>query len=264
MKKCLLIPFVGFVLLLNSCVVSKKVVYVRDMEPDTTYRAMSAPPLRIQKSDRLSIVVSAKTPELAIPFNQGVGAYQVNDQGDISAGSSAATEIQGYLVDDSGEIEFPILGAFKVEGMTLEEIKNLIKSQLVKEKLINNPVIKVELLNLKINMMGEINKIGVLTVPDARITLLEAISRAGGLTVNASPGKITVIREENGVRKMVINDIRSRDIFNSPTYYLQQNDIVYIEPLDAQPTPKVQTNWRYITTGLGLVATVFTIINVFK
>jgi polysaccharide export outer membrane protein len=266
MKRCLPVFFVGWMLLLNSCVVSKKVVYVHDMAPNTSYNAMVAPAVRFQKNDRLSIVIGAKSPELAVPFNQGVTTYQWDDQGNLPAGaaSSSSRDIQGYLVDNNGEIEFPILGSLLIEGRTISDVKNLIRQRLVDEKLIADPMIKIELLNLKINMMGEVNKVGVLNVTDQRISLLEAISLSGGLTVNAAADRITVIREENGVRRMVINDIQSREIFNSPTYYLQQNDIVYIEPKDAALTPKAQNNWRYISTGIGLVATIFTILNLLK
>jgi len=263
MKNCLLIFFIGYMLLLSSCA-SKKVVYVQDMLVDTVYNAIKAPALRIQKSDRLSIVVSAKIPELAVPFNQGIGTYQVNEQGNVSNNPSTTPDVKGYLVDDNGEIEFPILGTLQVSDFTFEQVQNLIKSRLIDEKLINKPTVKVELLNLKINMMGEVNSVGVLDVPDGRITLLQAITMAGGLTVNAAPDRITVIREENGVRKKVFNNIQSRDIFNSPTYYLQQNDIVYIEPKDAVQTPKEEKNWRYISTGVGLLAVVFTLLNFFK
>src|SRR5690606_20162320 len=105
-------------------------------------------------------------PELAIPFNQDLGNYQVNDDGEISNSSNGAMTTRGYLVDGSGEIEFPILGTLKVEGITLAQLKHTIKKKLINGKLINDPIIKVELLNLKINMMGEVSSVGVLNVPD--------------------------------------------------------------------------------------------------
>lgn len=264
MKKCFLFLFIGSMLLFSSCLVSKKVVYVEDMLPDTTYSVMAAPTLRIQNGDRLDILVSSKMPELAAPFNQGTGVYQVDDKGDIVTNSSVYSGNKGYLVDDQGLIDFPILGTLYIKGMTINEVKNIIKSQLISEKLISDPVIKIELLNLKISMMGEVNSVGVLDVPDGRITLLEAITRSGGLTINAAVDKINVIREENGERKVIISDLLSYDIFNSPGYYLQQNDIVYVQPRDAEITPKVQQNWRYIGTGVGLLGTVFAILNFIK
>lgn len=260
MKKCLPIFFISCMLLLNSCIISKKVVYVKDMLPDTIYNVMEAPALRVQKGDRLSIVVSSKMPELAVPFNQGLGDYQVNDQGNVLTSSSFTTATNGYLVDANGEIDFPILETLNIEGMTLDRVRGMIKSRLVNEKLISNPIVKVELLNLKINMMGEVSSIGVLAVPEAKITLLEAISRSGGLTNNAATDRITVIREEDGIRKMFVNNIQSKDIFDSPTYYLQQNDIVYVEPRDAVLTPRVENNLRYISTGFGVLAALFSIL----
>lgn len=264
MKKCFLLLFMGSILLFSSCLVSKKVVYVEDMLPDTTYSVMDAPTLRIQKNDRLNILVSSKMPELAAPFNQGIGAYQLDDEGDIVTNSSVSNENKGYLVDNQGAIDFPILGTLYVKGMAIDDVKNLIKVRLIDEKLISDPVIKIELLNLKINMMGEVNSVGVLDVSDGRITLLEAITRSGGLTINAATDRIKVIREENGERKVIISDIQSYDIFNSPGYYLQQNDIVYVEPRDAEMTPRVEENWRYFGTGIGLLGTVFTILNFLK
>lgn len=264
MKKCFLAFSIGCMLLLSSCLVSKKVVYVNDMQPDTIYGVMEPPALRIQKSDRLSIVVSAKSPELAVPFNQGLGNYQVNEQGNVSTNSFSTVTEKGYLVDDNGDIEFPILGTLKLEGMSIDQAKDSIKKRLSDEKLISDPIVKVELLNLKINMMGEVQSVGVLNVPDARITLLEAISRSGGLTSNAATDRITVIREEYSGRKMVVNNIQSIDIFNSPTYYLQQNDIVYVEPRDAETTIKEQNTWRYLGAGIGLLGTIFSILNFIK
>ena len=264
MKYTLNALFFGCMLLLNACIVGKKVVYVKDMQPDTNYQVMVPPVLRLQQNDRISIVISSRTPELAAPFNQGPGSYQVDDRGTVTTSASAAVDGRGYLVNVAGEIEFPILGNLPVQGKTLEEVKQTIRQRLINEKLIGDPIVKVELLNLKINMLGEINGVGVLDVPDARITLLEAISRAGGLTSNAASDQITVIREENGQRRMIRNNIQSREIFNSSSYYLQQNDIVYVAPRGAKESAKEQNNWRFLSTGIGLLATVFTILNFLK
>jgi len=262
-KKIFLALAVSCLMLFNACIVTKKVVYVNDMSPDTAYLALEAPPVKVQNSDRISIVVNAKEAELAVPFNQGLGSFQVGNSGDLN-NSASADPGKGYLVSADGTIEFPILGTLRVAGLTLEEIRSMVRNRLIDDKLINEPSVKVELLNLKINMMGEVNDVGVIDVPDGRITLLEAISMAGGLSTNAAADKITVIREEQGVRRMYVNDILSKEVFNSPTYYLRQNDIVYIEPRGARLSDREENNWRYISTGLGLLATVFTILNFLK
>ena len=264
MKNFLHFFLFGCMMLFNACIVGKKVVYVKDMQADISYPVLPAPDLRIQANDRISILVSSRTPELAVPFNQGIGGYQMNDRGDVSGAGAASIDNRGYLVDEHGAIEFPILGTIPVNGKTLSEVKNTIRQRLIDEKLIGDPIVKVELLNLRINMLGEINRVGLLEVPDARITLLQAISQAGGLTTNAATERITVIREEGGQRKMIINNIQSKEIFDSPAYYLQQNDVVYVEAKGAQLSAKEENNWRYLSTGLGLLTTIFTLINIFN
>lgn len=265
MKKYLLCLGVLTLFLMNSCVVSKKVVYVKDMSIDSTYRTMMAPALRIQKNDRLSIQISSKNPELSVPFNQEGGLFNVTEKGAIAAnnGVTNITE-KGYLVDQLGNIEFPVFGTLNVEGMTLEELKNSLREKLVSQKLISNPVVKIELINLKIMMMGEFNSKGMLNVPDGRITLLEAITRSGGLSTNAVTNEIAVIREEEGERKMYYNDIEKVDIFNSPTYYLQQNDIVYVKPKGAIPSAREDMTLRYIGLGTSFVTLILTMFAIFK
>lgn len=264
MKHYYLIFLASCLMLLSACVTSKKVVMVQDMKVDTTYRILTPPDLSIQARDRIGITVSSRNPELAAPFNQFGGGYQINERGDLSAGAATNADTRGYLVDDQGGIDFPILGRLQLAGKTLEQTRQLVQQRLVSEKLISDPIVRVELLNLKVNMMGEVNRVGVLDVPDARITLLEAISRAGGLTANAASERISIIREEDGKRRMIVLDIKSTAIFDSPAFYLKQNDIVYIEPRGAQLSEKEQNNWRYISTGIGLLATIFTILNLLK
>ena len=249
------------VFFLNSCLTPKKVVYVEDMEVDKNYQVLTQPVLKIQKNDRLSIAVSVKDLELAAPFNQMAGGYQVTEKGEVHTRNVGTTNQTGYLVDQQGNIDFPVLGTISVEGMTLEGLKGYLVGQLEGKGLLQNPIVKIELLNLKINMMGAINNIGVLEVPDAKITLLEAISKAGGLKPSASPSEITVIREENGERKMIQTDITQYDIFNSPAYHLQQNDIVYVKPKVGEVTTREQNNRFFLSTGLSLITMVFTFLN---
>lgn len=249
---------------LSSCVTSKKMVYVKDLQPDTLYRVADLPPLLVQKNDRISIEVSAKNPELAVPFNTAGGSYSVNEDGSLNTGTDRPTNAKGYLVDREGNIAFPVLGTLQLEGLSIEEVKDLVSNRLKEEKYIDKPIVKVELLNLKINIMGEVIKVGLLEVPDSRITLLEAISRAGGLTLNAVPRNVTVIREENGQRKRIETDIESVKLFDSPAYYLKQNDIVYVQPKVAARSVAEQRTWQYISTILGSIALIFSVITLGK
>ncbi|AQX12424.1 MULTISPECIES: polysaccharide biosynthesis/export family protein [Elizabethkingia] len=248
--------------LLNSCV-SKKIVYVQDMLPDTEYPIADAPVLHLQKNDRVSIQVSAKSLELAAPFNTVAGTYKVGADGSISTGIDQSSNGQGYLIDREGNIAFPVLGNLHVEGLTLEEVRDLVRNRLINEKLINEPIVKVEILNFKISVTGAIGN-RVLDAPDGRMTLLEAITKAGGMGVNAAPDKITVIREEDGVRRKIVTNIQSQEIFNSPAYYLKQNDIVYIEPRSAEVTPREDRFWRYFGVGTGILGTVISVLTLIR
>ncbi|MHA7608259.1 polysaccharide biosynthesis/export family protein [Elizabethkingia meningoseptica] len=249
-------------ILLNSCV-SKKIVYVQDMLPDTEYPIAEAPVIRLQKNDRISIQISAKSPELAAPFNTVAGTYKVGVDGSVTTGVASSTNDQGYLIDRDGNIAFPVLGSMHVEGLSLEQVRDLIRNRLINDRLINDPIVKIEILNFKISISGAISN-RVLEVPDGRITLLEAITKAGGMTPNAAPDKVTVIREEDGVRRKIVTNIQTQEIFNSPAYYLKQNDIVYIEPRSAEITPKEDRFWRYFGVGTGLVGTIISVLTLIK
>ncbi|HAY3498907.1 polysaccharide biosynthesis/export family protein [Elizabethkingia anophelis] len=233
------------------------------MLPDTEYPVAEAPALRLQKNDRVSIQVSAKSLELAAPFNTVAGTYKVGNDGSVSTGIDQSSNAQGYLIDREGNIAFPVLGNLHVEGLTLEEVRDLVRNKLINGQLISEPIVKVEILNFKISVTGAIGN-RVLDAPDGRMTLLEAITKAGGIGLNAAPDKITVIREEDGVRRKIVTNIQSQEIFNSPAYYLKQNDIVYIEPKSAEVTPKEDRFWRYFGVGTGLLGTVIGILTLIK
>jgi len=262
MKNTVILLFTLCLFSFQSCIVPKKVVYLKDMEPNKVYNTALVPPLRVQKNDRLSIQVTSKNPELAVPFNPDGGVYNVSAQGSVSNVPLTGSNInKGYLVDQEGNIEFPVLGTLNVEGLTLDGVRDMMRDRLVNEQLISDAVIKIELMNLKITMMGAVAGVGVLDVPDSRITLIEAITRSGGLTANAKTSKVAVIREEAGGRKMYMNDIEKMDIFNSPTYYLQQNDIVYVEPRSAEMTPRETLTLTYIGLVTGFATMILGLLN---
>ncbi len=250
--------------MLNACMAPKKVVYVKDMVPNVSYNMTAVPMLRLQKNDRLNIRISSKNPELAAPFNSIAGGYAIGDKDHATGSSMNNQDSQTYLIDQQGGIAFPILGNLSIEGLTLEEVRDLLTKRLSGGGYINDAIVKVELVNLKINVMGEVNRIGIIDVPDARINLLEAISKAGGLTRNAASDRVTVIREENGMRKKIMNDIQSQDVFDSPTFYLQQNDMVYVEPIAAENTSKEDRTWRFTSIATGVVTVILTALNLFK
>ena len=174
--------------------------------------------------------MSSKNPELAIPFNIYGGAFTIAADGSIASEKSTNVNEKGYRVDVDGNIDFPILGKIYVDGMKVSEVRDLLKQKIEEGNYMKNPIITIEFLNFKYTVLGAVGSAGTYSVEDDRITLLDAIAKAGDLRSNAKVDHIAVIREVDGKRQVYVHDIRSKDIFTSPCYYLQQNDIVYVEP----------------------------------
>ena len=212
------------VVLCTSCASSKKVVYLQDVVPLKQQTIEQKYEVYIHNDDLLAIMVNSKNPELALPFNMPMVSYQLGSE------NAPQQRVLGYLVDTNGDIDFPILGKLHVEGLTRLQLTDLIKQRLIDEDLIKDPIVTVQFLNYKVSVMGEVNRPGSFSISGDRITLLEALSMAGDLTIYGRRDRVAVIREKDGKRTILMHDLRSSDIFNSPCYYLQQNDIVYVEP----------------------------------
>lgn len=217
--------------LATACTSRKEIVYLQDVVPLKQQEIDQKYEVIIHSDDLLSIMVNSKDPELALPFNLPMVTYQLGTNGGIG---SSQQRVLGYLVDNAGNIDFPILGEIYVEGLTRMQLTALIKDRLMKEDLIKDPVVTVQFLNYKISVMGEVARAGSFNISGDRITLLEALSMAGDLTIYGKRDRVAVIREKGGVRTILYHDLRSSDLFKSPCYYLQQNDIVYVEPNKAR------------------------------
>lgn len=215
----------------SSCSSRKNFVYLNDMNLAERYPIEDIHEATVHRDDRLSIVVSCKSPELALPFNVQGGAFRVEADGGITVGDNvSAVREKGYRVDKNGNIDFPILGQLHVEGLTLSAVKELIRNKIIAGNYIKDPLVSIEILNFRYTVLGAVGSNGTYSVDGDRVTLLEAIAKAGDLTSRARVDRVAVIRENNGTREMYMHDLRSKDIFESPCFYLQQNDIVYVEP----------------------------------
>lgn len=212
----------------TACTSTKKIIYLQDVVPLKQQEIEQKYEVIIHGDDLLAIMVNSRDPELAMPFNMPMVTYQ------LGSNSGGQQRVLGYLVDTNGNIDFPILGKIHVEGLTRMQLTELIKNKLIDGDLIKDPIVTVQFLNFKISVMGEVGSPGSLTISGDRITLLEALSMAGDLTIYGRRDRVGVIRENNGKRTILFHDLRSADIFNSPCYYLQQNDIVYVEPNKAK------------------------------
>ena len=214
----------------TACTSTKNIVYLQDVVPLKQQKIEQIYEPIIHEDDLLAIMVNNREPELALPFNMPMVTFQLGSTGGV--GSSG--RVLGYLVDKNGDIDFPILGKIHATGLTRMQLTELIKEKLSEGDLLKDPIVTVQFLNFKVSVIGEVSRPGSFTIAGDRITLLEALSMAGDLTIYGKRDRVAVIRENNGKRTILFHDLRSADLFNSPCYYLQQNDIVYVEPNKAR------------------------------
>lgn len=207
-----------------SCASKKDLLYLQDVSNDGQKQLDSYEPT-LKTDDLLSIIISAETPEVTIPFNMPAiqGNYEVNNN---------QNGIKTYLIDNAGNIEFPVIGTLKLAGLTRAEAVAKI-GKAVSEYIIN-PQVNLRILNYKVSVLGEVNAPGSFVLESERVTLLEALSRAGDLTIYGNRHNILVIREIDGKKSFNRLDITKSDFMTSPFYYLTQNDVVVVEPNQAR------------------------------
>lgn len=235
------------VCLFTSCGSVKDIAYLQGEDYLTSTIVIDTVTLKIQKDDLLDINVSCPNPELLRPFLRYGSQY--NNNGSINGESS-----QGYLVEADGTINFPLLGETKVVGLTRRQLIDLIQKRLEKGGYIKDPVVTVRFLNFRISILGEVNNPGTYNISSERITLFEALSMAGDLTIHGRRNRVAVIRETNGIRTILYHDLRSRDVFQSPDYYLKQNDMVYVEPNHVRAETSVQNQFTNVGTWISLIS----------
>lgn len=259
LKKSVIIAAAGLLLLsAGACKSKKDYLYVADMVDDQAYAITQTFQPRIQRDDRLSIVVSCKNPELAVPFNVSPGSYSISAGGKATTSGQVSSN-QYYRVDGEGDINFPVLGKIYIAGLTIPEASDEIRRRIIEGGYIKEPIVSIEFRNFRYSILGAANANGTYTCSGDRVTLLEAIAQAGDLATNADLGSIAVIREEGRDRRIYTVDIRNSDIFNSPVYYLAQNDIIYVRP--RKPKSEDKANFlQWLTVSLSVVTAACSVI----
>lgn len=263
-----LIPSVlllAFPLYFMSCATQQRLPGYLQNVTDTTGRgAIQVPEMRIQKNDLLSIQVysTSTRPEVDALYNlpsSGTAA---------GAGQSGATAsgINGYLVNSKGDIEYPRLGTFHAEGLTKEELAAQIQKRLTQPvELLKDPSVIIRFQNLKITVLGEVNTQGVISIPGERVTILEAVGLAGGITEFGMKDAIKISRETDGQRQFGVVDLSSKDLFSSPYYYLRQNDVVFVDPTPRKAKVADQDRTlQQVSLGLSIITAIALIVNVFR
>jgi polysaccharide biosynthesis/export protein len=214
---------------LSSCIDAKKAVYFNNIR-DTTFRGVGANLQQIvQKNDLLSISVSSLNPEATIIFN--TPNIPTVTSGSASGGS---TQMTGYLVSEEGTILFPLLGTISVAGLTKKAISDTITNRILRRRMLIDPIVNVRFLNFRVTVLGEVARPTVVSVPNEKISVLEALGMAGDLTIYAKRDNVLLIREEDGNKTVKRIDLNSSNILASPYYYLKTNDVIYAEPNKAR------------------------------
>ena len=229
MKTKILVTLAAAVALFASCAAPKNVIYFQDTTDKELATDVNPVQIRLRPEDKISIIINCPSLELMNQFNLPYVTRYVGSQTE-NYGSSQ-TGLSGYIIDLDGNIDFPVLGKLHVAGLTRAEVANLIKTELQRANLVKDPVVTVDYMNLYVSMMGEVARPGRYAISRDHFTVLDAISMAGDLTIDGRRDNIRVIREENGIQKTYLIDLRSAsDLVQSPAYFLSQNDIIYVEP----------------------------------
>lgn len=238
-----------------SCVSKKEIVYFQSGVLDKK-KVNNSYEITFKPDDLLQITVSAEDLKAVKPFNLPVVAYSIDS--DNAVGNPIQ---QSYLVDYHGYIDFPLLGKIKVGGLTRKEVISLLKTKLSPDY-VKNPSINIRIMNFKISVLGDVKKPGSYTISNERITILDAIALSGDLNISGVRNNVKVIREENNRKSTYFFNLLSNKSLDSPVYYLQQNDVVYVEPNKAQSqSAAFNENSSLYISIIGILISILTIYN---
>lgn len=243
----------------------KKINYLQDLDAQTSVQVKESGGIIVRPKDQISIIVSHRSPELAMMFNlMSMNSYS---GGELAAGQQRNL---GYSVDSNGDIDFPVLGRLHVAGLNRWQVAELVKDELEGRNLLKDPVVTVEYLNFQISVLGDVSRPGTFAIKGDKVTLLEALSLAGDLSITGRRDNVRVIREADGRRSVYVLDLRSSEIFNSPAFYLCQNDVVLVTPneMKAGQSTINENNLKstafWISLGSFLLSVTSLIVNIAK
>jgi polysaccharide export outer membrane protein len=234
MKKQILLY--SILLLFVSCKSYEKVIYMQQsgtrVSGDSA-KSVSIPDPVIKSGDVLIITVNTNTPEAAMPFNlplipSGVSSQTYNLGG--GANVSYGLSMQNYLVDSEGNLNYPVIGKIKAAGMTKQALVNRIKEEIYPKYIKEEPIILLRYANFRVSVLGEVFRPGTFTIDNEKISILEALALAGDMTIYGNRSQVLLIREKGTGRETVRIDIRDKYLTNSPYFFLQQGDVLYVEP----------------------------------
>lgn len=264
--------FLLLIIALTSCNAYQKVAYMQEAGAyaelsDSTQVPVPDPVIKI--GDLLMITVNTSTPEAALPFNLPLvpsGESSRTYSGGNNTYLSYGLSMQNYLVDAEGYLFFPVIGKIKVAGMTKTALTNYIKESVYPLYITEEPIVLIRFANFKVSVIGEVLRPGSFAIDNEKISLLEALALAGDMTIYGRRNSLLLIREQNGHRESIRIDMRDKNLVNSPYFYLQQNDVIYVEPNDPKARSSAISTAESITISIvgTLISLTTLVINVLK
>lgn len=255
----LLFPVILTVLFVTSCTSQKRVWYLQDAQPFTPEQIAESGQIKIKPLDRLTIVVNSKDPELAVPFNSSTSLSSVN--GMTNYGSATNQSLQILTVDENGMVDMPVIGMVECKGKTRSQLARTIADKIIEGGYINDPTVNVQFADMKISVTGEVTRPGQYDVTRDKITIFDALAMAGDLTIYGVRDDVAVIREVDGVRTIEYLNLTSKDLFTSPAFYIQQNDMIYVKPNKYKAQAgEISQNRNFYLSLVGTAISVATLI----
>lgn len=216
-------------MLIASCAAPKQISYFQDITDGSIDTIAVSQTIRLRPGDKISVIVNSRDPNLSNLFNLPYTTKTIGSSSDV--GNSYSAGVSGYSIDADGNIDFPVVGYIQVAGLTRQEVAKTIKNRLVNGNLVKDPIVTVEYMNLKVSVLGEVNRPGRFPIDHDEFTIMDAISAAGDLTIYGIRDNVKVLRTVNGVKQTYeVNLCDASSVLSSPVYYLQQNDVVYVTP----------------------------------
>ncbi len=264
MKRYHFLLFIGIIIFCSSCGTTKNVSYFQDLDDYLQKEVAlsdSAQEIKIKPNDQLAIIVSSVNPQTVAPFNLSASTMSQNNP--------ISSSLPSYLVDSEGEINFPTLGKIRLAGLSMEEAVDLLQIRL--QDYVKDPIVNIQILNFRVSVLGSVNAPGPFYFTGQRVSILDAIANARDLTLYGRRDNILLIRENGSKKEFIRFDLtKSNNVFSSKYFYLQQNDILYVESnkehqKDAQMSQQKQFNLTLISTAItSVIATISLIIAVSK
>ncbi len=262
-KTSYLLLALSALLLMSSCVSTKKIVYFQD--PDEVFRQgqqiMQQYEMRLKPADQVLVKVTCSEPELLSIFAQDVMMGTAGTNATNVSSSGSMTNAYGYTVSNDGIITLPAVGRVNVAGLTSDEAARRIEEQIVEKNLIKDPEVTVRLLNARVAVLGAVKAPQVVSLTSERNTILDVLARCGDIADTGLRQKVTLYREEGGERKKYPIDLTSTDIFQSEAYYVQQNDLIYVEPNKSQSI-KSSAFYAFLGAGASIISVISAIVTI--